>query len=65
MTDGEYFCELVLQDRDLPAQVRVTIHEGECAHVCMCVCVCVCERECVSERERVLKLKGVIHFIDQ
>jgi len=26
--DGEYFCELVLQDRDLPAQVRVTIHEG-------------------------------------
>lgn len=26
--DGEYFCELVLQDRDLPPQVRVTIHEG-------------------------------------
>ena len=47
VADGEYFCELVLQDRDLPAQVRVTIHEGECAHACMCVCVC----ECVRKRE--------------
>lgn len=26
--DAEFFCELVLQDLDLPAQIRVTIHEG-------------------------------------
>ncbi len=26
--DGEFSCELVLQDQFLPAQIRVTIHEG-------------------------------------
>ena len=26
--DGEFACELVLQDKFLPAQIRVTIHEG-------------------------------------
>lgn len=26
--DGEFSCELVLQDPNLPAQIRVTIHEG-------------------------------------
>ena len=26
--DGEFSCELVLQDVNLPAQIRVTIHEG-------------------------------------
>ena len=26
--DGEFSCELVLQDRFLPAQIRFTIHEG-------------------------------------
>lgn len=26
--DGEFACELVLQDKYLPAQIRVTIHEG-------------------------------------
>jgi hypothetical protein len=26
--EGEFHCELVLQDRDLPAQIRVTVHEG-------------------------------------
>lgn len=26
--DAEFFCELVLQDVDLPAQIRVTVHEG-------------------------------------
>lgn len=26
--DGEFSCELVLQDRFLPAQIRLTIHEG-------------------------------------
>ena len=26
--EGEFSCELVLQDRYLPAQIRFTIHEG-------------------------------------
>jgi hypothetical protein len=26
--DAEFWCELVLQDLDLPAQIRVTVHEG-------------------------------------
>jgi hypothetical protein len=26
--EGEFSCELVLQDRFLPAQIRFTIHEG-------------------------------------
>ena len=26
--DGEFSCELVLQDVNLPAQIRITIHEG-------------------------------------
>eukprot|EP01032_Pedospumella_encystans_P023966 gene23966-27119_t len=26
--DGEFACELVLQDEDLPVQIRATIHEG-------------------------------------
>mmetsp|Transcript_117651 Transcript_117651/g.230847 ORF Transcript_117651/g.230847 Transcript_117651/m.230847 type:complete len:663 (-) Transcript_117651:46-2034(-) len=26
--DGEFACELVLQDEELPVQIRVTIHEG-------------------------------------
>lgn len=26
--DGEFACELVLQDNELPLQIRLTIHEG-------------------------------------